>query len=239
MTSFTNTAQERSRLYQLIALGFVHPVVEFHQRLVDGSYPQALKSNAHLALDIEPMISQPQISFEDYEAEYISTFHVGQDGQPRVYLNAGHHEELSGDMSHPEILLDYVGWYKHFGLKTNSDELASELPDHIACQFEFLTWLSHLEHTAIDNPELLRGYQSAQRDFCQRHLSPFVELLLAAIQRESRKVPASPFYLELITLSSEVIIQTLAQLLVVVGEAEIQSSHAKQMSSVNPGNQVL
>ena len=48
MTNFSDTAQFRAQLFQLLALGFVHPVEEFHRLLDNGSYTQAL---ARAALD--------------------------------------------------------------------------------------------------------------------------------------------------------------------------------------------
>ena len=102
--------------------------------------------------------------------------------------NAANYKELLGSGSHPEFLLEYNGWNSLFALKTNEDDHANELPDHIVCQFEFLAWLAHLEADCADRPELQQGYQAAQRDFCQRHLLPLLELPLELVLEVTRRI---------------------------------------------------
>ena len=233
MTNLQDNAAARSQLYQLLALGFVHPVAECHQLMVNGSYLLALARASHAACGIDTVIGQPQNQFADFEAAYIDLFQVGKRGQPVVHLNAGDYKELLGSGSRPEFLLEYSGWYRHFGLKTNEDDQANELPDHIVCQFEFLAWLSHLEQSSADKPKLQQGYQCAQRDFCERHLQQFLELLVTALQKENRKLPINPFFLNLSTLSLEAVTAMQNQFNKALGDSVGQIDNPDQLASVN------
>ena len=233
MTHLQDNAAARSQLYQLLALGWVHPVAEFHEVLINGSYPLALSRAAHTAYGIDPVVGQPQNQFTDFEADYIDLFQVGKRGQPVVHLSAGDYKELLGSGSRPEFLLEYSGWYKHFGLKTNEDDQANELPDHIVCQFEFLAWMAHLEQSSADKPGLQRGYQCAQRDFCERHLQQFLELLVTALQKENRKSPINPFFLNLSTLSLEAVTAMQNQFNKALGDSVGQIDNPDQLASVN------
>jgi len=232
MSKLPNTARVRSQLFQLLALGFVHPTEEFHRLLDNGSYPLALARAAHAALGMDIVIGHTRKDYPDYEADYINLFQVGKRGQPIVHLNAGDYAELLDGGSRPEFLLEYSGWYRHFGLKTNQDDLANELPDHIVCQLELLAWLAHLE-SATSNPELQAGYQRAQRDFFQRHFYPMLELLVTAMQKENIKSPISPFFLKLATTSMEAVSLIQDKLLATVGEESRQNNNPDQIASVN------
>ena len=200
----TDNALHRSRLYQLMALGFAHPVGEFHRRLVDGSYPRAIGATATVAGYDLPELPSPQLSATDYEAAYIELFQLGRYGKPLVSLNAGDHAALNEDeASRPEFLLRYSDWYRHFGLRTDPSEDANELPDHLVCQLEFLAWLAHLEAEAVEDGDARPGYQRAQRDFLQRHLRPFLALLVEKMP-EIQDNPVSGFFAALTDLADTV-----------------------------------
>ncbi len=212
MINLTDSAGARSRLFQLIALGFAHPVPEFHRVLADGSYLAALTSITAEAVTCDTMLPFTQCSFADFEADYIYLFQMGRGGKPIIALTAGDHKELNKEQRRPEFLLQYTAWYKHFGLKINEDQGANELPDHLVCQLEFMSWLSHLEAAAEDNGALRRGYRNAQRDFLQRHLQPFLELLLSELQRAAERPRSNPIHLALAALALEVTDTLLRQL---------------------------
>ncbi|MFB3077126.1 MAG: molecular chaperone TorD family protein [Lysobacterales bacterium] len=233
MTNLQDNAAARSQLFQLLALGFVHPVAECHQLMVNGNYPLALARASQAAYGIDTEIGQPQNQFADFEAAYIDLFQVGKRGQPVVHLSAGDYKELLGSGSRPEFLLEYSGCYRHFGLKTNEDDQANELPDHIVCQLEFLAWLSHLEQSSADKPDLQRGYQCAQRDFCERHLQQFLELLVTALQKENRKSPINPFFLNLSILSLEAVIAMQNQFHKALGDSVGLIDNPEQNASAN------
>lgn len=233
---FSATASARSQLFQLLALAFVHPVAPFHEILSDGSYPLAVVRAARAADGMHTSIVQPQQSFAAYEADYIHVFQVGKRGQPIVHLNAGDYAKLLGSGSRPEFLLEYSGWYRHFGLKTNEDDRARELPDHIACQLEFLAWLAHLEHRAADDSELQQGYACAQRDFCERHLQQFLRLLITALQKENARhhvLPITAFFLSLSTLALEIVTALQHRFDKILGESAARIHDPDQIVAVN------
>lgn len=199
MTIISHTASHRSRLYQLLALGFAHPVEEFHGLLIDGSYGQALGATSTVAGSAVAPRSLVLRSFAEYEAGYITLFQMGTRGKPMVSLNAGDYPTLNGDASRPEFLLRYADWYRHFGLRADTGEDANELPDHLVCQLEFLAWLSHLETQAAENDEASHGYRRAQHDFIERHLEPFLSLLAENLQRQQQGDPVAEFFYALVT----------------------------------------
>ncbi len=194
MNAYPDTASARSRLLQLLALAFCHPSEEFHRLLQDGSYAQALAGSVDDAQGNDlPLFAHPD-RFEDFESGYIELFQMGRRGKPLVSLNAGDHDALNTETSRPEFLLRYSDWYRHFGLKTDEREDANQLPDHLVCQLEFLSWLAHLEDVASSDADLQVGYRRAQRDFIQRHLLPFLDILVKQLQRHSNVVGSDFFH---------------------------------------------
>ena len=95
MTTLTEPASARSRLFQLIALGFTHPVEAFHRLLLDGSYSRALAVACSEADSGGHFVHVERQSFADFEARYIELFQMGRRGKPLVALNAGDHASIS------------------------------------------------------------------------------------------------------------------------------------------------
>jgi DMSO reductase family type II enzyme chaperone len=235
MNTLADTTNARSRLFHLVALAFSHPVEAFHRVVVDGSYNQALVSTASQARCGGHFAHREARNFTDFEADYIHVFQMGPRGKPTVGLNAGDHKELNQDQDRPQFLLQYSGWYKHFGLKINEGEDANELPDHLVCQLEFMAWLAHLEHARREDPELQRGYQCAQRDFLQRHLQPFLEVLLIRMQQVAEREQVNPFYLSLTARAMEVTDNMLDQFEALLADAGHNTSagNNEQIAAVN------
>ena len=233
MEKLSKTAKSRAQLFQMLSLGFLHPVKEFYRLIENGSYPLAVARAAQAALGMDTIMGHAQTDYQEFEANYIRLFQVGKGGRPIIYLNAGDYEELLGSGSRPEFLLEYSAWYRHFGLKTNEADQANELPDHLTCQLEFLTWLVHLEYSSADKPELQTGYQSAQRDFCQRHLCPMLDLLVTAMQRENQRNPVPSFLFKLVLVSQAAASTLLEKLVETLGEEALQTDNPDQIASVN------
>jgi len=235
MATLTEFAQKRSRMFQLQALGFTHPVKEFHDLLADNSYAQALAESCAKITADSCQLPSLQAGFAGFEADYIHIFQMGRGGKPIIALTAGDHKSLNNEQGRPEFMLVYTGWYKHFGLKINEDPNANELPDHLVCQLEFMAWLSHLENSARDDETLVRGYQNAQRDFLLRHLQPFLALLTAELQNAAERPRGSTFHLALATLTLETtntLLQQLDATLEGGGEANT-TNETDQIAAVN------
>lgn len=235
MNTPTETSESRSRLYQLTALGFTHPVPEFHSVLTEGSYAEALTSAAAGAHSSARFTYREQREFADFEADYIHLFQMGRGGKPLVPLTAGDHDEIAQGQGRPEFMLKYSAWYRHFGLKSNTDDNANEFPDHLSCQLEFMAWLAHLEESVADQPELQLGYQRAQRDFLVQHLQPFLKLLTSELQARNGQSRINPFYLSLVAHTLEVNNSVLAQLeaLLLNADQTEASGNSEQIAAVN------
>jgi len=236
MNTLAETASARSQLFQLIALGFTHPVAAFHRVLADASYVQALV-NAAVTAQCGGHFEWEQVAgnFSEFEADYIHLFQMGRGGKPQVPLNAGDHEDMAQGQGRPEFLLEYSGWYQHFGLKINAQDDANELPDHLACQLEFMAWLAHLEARASDESELQQGYQRAQRDFLRRHLQPFLETLVVALQQRAGQPRCNPFYLSLAASTLQAFDTMLEQLdaVLIASSATDTGADPEQIAAVN------
>jgi putative dimethyl sulfoxide reductase chaperone len=225
MNNMTQIASARSRFFQLLALGFSHPVVEFHSLLASGDFLQSLEEAADSGFSIHGEPAMSDGSFVEFEAAYIDLFQIGHRGKPRVHLRASEYEQIARDDSHPQILLQYSSWYKHFGLQTSEGDFGSELPDNIICQLEFMAWLAHLEAGASSKPDILEGYQRAQRDFCDRHLLPVLNLLVVSLQQID-----AHFYLGLATLTAQAVEQLVAEFTTNLNDTPRQSDRS---SAVN------
>ena len=116
-------------------------------------------------------------------------------------------------------MLEYSRWYKHFGLKVRQDDQSNELPDHLVCQLEFLAWLANLESANTDKPTLESGYQRAQQDFIQRHLQPFLAIVIPALAREVERQETATFFAELTNLVGDVADRTCHEFNSVLGLA--------------------
>ena len=206
----------------------MHPVKEFHQALLDGSYAGILELLACETPGYSASLQPEQCSFRDFEATYITLFQLGRRGRPLISLNAGDYGEIDKEQEYPaagrpELLLQYADRYRYFGLKINEGDGAIELSDHLACQLEFMAWLGQLEVWAQDNLELQKGYQRAQRDFLQRRLQPFLEQLLNNLQRQACCEGGS-FYLALMAMALGVSDRLWRQLETAVGMAPARDS---------------
>ena len=235
MNTLVNTATSRSQLFQLFALGFSHPVAAFHHVLLDKSYAQALSSAASEAQCPGQFTHTQSSEFTEFEADYIHLFQMGRGGKPLVGLNAGDHKDVAKEQGRPEFLLEYSAWYRHFGLKTIEDEGANELPDHLDCQLEFMSWLAHLENTACDDSELLQGYQRAQRDFLERHLQPHLEVMVTELKRLADQARGNPFYLTLSARALEatdVLLEQLDSALIDASQTD-SPGNPEQIAAVN------
>lgn len=176
--------QDRSRVWQLLALAFAHPLPELHQQLADGRFQSALDQAIAGAFGgASANLPLASTSFRDFEAQYITLFDIGPKGRPLVPLCAGGYESLLGGQGRPRLMLQYARFYGHFGLKTPDGDAEHEMPDHLTCQLECLAWLSHLEGRAVGRGEQTQGYRQAQDDFITRLLRPQCRILVSRLSQ--------------------------------------------------------
>ena len=195
----SDTATHRSRLLQLLALAFAHPVPELHGLMKRGEFQQALSlaaAGSGISITAPALLEEDFIAFE---AAYIDLFEVGDRGRPRLHLHAADYPALLEGNSRPEFLLEHSQWYRHFGLKTAEDS-GVEMADHILCQLELLAWLTHLEAQASDQTQRT-AYRQAQADFCERHLAPLTRAIAAAMH-------AAPAFWQTVVKASCAVVET-------------------------------
>jgi putative dimethyl sulfoxide reductase chaperone len=203
------TASARGGLYWLLSLVFKYPAPEVYAAYRDGTFfdelHHAMVDTPHLERltetlndlerDLRPCISR--ISFKELQVAYTKTFDVGAP-QPPCPPYEGHYR--SG-IERTAVLLEVSEFYKHFGLTMSTDEGKRELPDHLAAELQFLSFLTFKEGQAREEgtTELLHGYLLAQRDFLGRHLLQWLPAFCKKLQEGN----ASPFYAGLAELSEE------------------------------------
>lgn len=177
-------AEAKSAIYRLAAVAFGHPLAETQQAFADGSFNQALDS-AWRAVTGRPWSCQSaSADFAELESGYISVFHHGRHGKPRVALVAGEYSALLDGLARPTFMLNVQAFYKYFGLQAAvGDEGRTEEPDHLSAMLEFMAVLTHLEARNLEQRKEPDSYRRAQRDFLKIYLVP----LLDTIQRQTAK----------------------------------------------------
>lgn len=194
MTEFIQPILDRSQAWQLLALAFAHPVPELYEQLADGRFPDAF--DRALAGGYEDPVGLPRAAtdFREFEAQYIALFDMGPKGKPLVPLNAGGYESLLGGEGRPRLMLQYAGFYRHFGLKVREGGVEHEMPDHLTCQLECLAWLGHLEGRALGRDDETHGYRQARHDFIVRLLEPQCRLLVPRLSATCEERGYDPLF---------------------------------------------
>ena len=180
-TAEERTAASRSRLYQLLGIGFGFPDEELYGAILDGTFAGAI-AEACTALPYDlPAARAPELrtgaeSYTDFESEYIRLFDVGPAGPPCPLYGGVH----GGDRM--KVMEEAVRFYNFFQLHLSTER--RELPDHITTELEFLHYLTFREAEArqrhADPLPLLR----AERDFLGRHLCRWVPRLEAKLGKQ-------------------------------------------------------
>ncbi|MCB1713924.1 MAG: molecular chaperone TorD family protein [Candidatus Competibacteraceae bacterium] len=194
MANPIHRAMARSHVWQLLAMTFSHPVPELHAQLADGRFQAALDQSLTAAYGFVSELPYAQTPFTVFEAQYIELFDTGQKGRPAVPLCAGEYIDLLDGQPRPTLMLQYVQFYRHFGLKPRTQGEDKELPDHLSCQLECLAWLAHLEAQSWRAEKPVHGYQQAQYDFIDKLLARFSNLFSQLLARESKKRACDPLF---------------------------------------------
>ncbi|OQY98058.1 MAG: hypothetical protein B6D35_13150 [Candidatus Brocadia sp. UTAMX2] len=197
----------RSNLYKLFSLGFRYPVPEVFKTFQNGTYLKNLWDNINALPHLKTIHVQQfelsgkvqgslgEVSFEDFVIKYVSTFDIGTPEPPCPPYEGFYRSE-----SRAALMLSISKFYKHFDLIMSKKEGRRELPDYLCAELEFLHFLTFKETQAkIDgNPEFLRGYLLAQKDFLERHLIQWIPKFCESLQNSARV----PFYALLARITS-------------------------------------
>jgi DMSO reductase family type II enzyme chaperone len=196
----------RSNVYKLLSRGFRYPTPEVFETFRNGDFLVELLANItalsykknpiEYALQIEVVQDGlAEVMFKDFEAEFVRTFDTGAPLPPSPPYEGFYRGE-----PRTAVLLAVSEFYRRFGLTMSRGEGKREHPDHLCAELEFLHFLTFKEVQAIkdENPELLKGYRLAQKDFLERHLIQWVPKFYERLQSSAR----FPFYTGLAGITS-------------------------------------
>lgn len=210
------TAAARSRLYRLLADGFLYPAREFFEELKAGRYRDAVaEAAAAVPYDLESALDGlvASGSYLDFQAEYLRLFEVGH-GVPPCPLYSGLYRG-----GRKAVMEELTRFYNYFGLSVEQGK--GELPDHLSTELEFMHFLTFKELAARAYDEDPKPYLRAQADFLERQLASW----LPALERRllSLRPPACYAALVWITnaLAQEEARYTRARAAAPVGEEEV------------------
>ncbi|MCF6156201.1 MAG: hypothetical protein E3K36_13375 [Candidatus Brocadia sp.] len=201
ISSFTVSTEPtiRSNLYKLFSLGFRYPTPEVFKTFQNGTYLTRLWDNIKSLPHLKTIQAQQAeltgkiqdslegVGFEDFVVKCVSTFDIGTPEPPCPPYEGFYRSE-----SRAAVMLSISKFYKHFDLIMSQKEGKRELPDYLCAELEFLHFLTFKEAQArIDgNPEFLKGYLLAQKDFLERHLIQWVPKFCDSLQNSANV----PFY---------------------------------------------
>jgi len=183
----------RSRLYRLLADGFLYPDQAFFAALQAGRYrDEVIATCEPLGYGLEPAFDGlvASGSYIDFQAAYLRLFEVGL-GVPPCPLYSGLYRG-----GRKAVMEELVRFYNYFGLSTQHG--AGELPDHVATELEFMHFLAFKELAALHRAEDPSSYRHAQRDFLERQLISW----LPALETRLGGLEPPPFYAALTVLTN-------------------------------------
>lgn len=202
----------RAALYHLLSLLLDHPVAELHHGLVSGELLSVLREHQNL-LGLEQFhLPSLTTSYEEYEADYIAWFEVGERGKPRCSLQASAYidavetdERAEGSGQRTALFQVLLRFYHHFGLRITEHSAERVLPDHLSCELEMMSFLCFREAEAKASGGDYVSYLRAQHDFLQRHLGIWVPRLSQEMQSLPRRTKNEEVFYSAIGLLSELI----------------------------------
>ena len=171
------TAAARSRLYRLLADGFLYPDRTFFAALKAGRYRddvvESYRSLSYGAeLEFDELVATG--SYVDFQAQYLRIFEVGM-GTPPCPLYGGLHRG-----GRKAVMEELTRFYNFFGLSL--EQGAGELPDHVTTELEFMHFLAFKELSALCRDEDVTPYRRAQYDFLDRQLISWLPSLAARLE---------------------------------------------------------
>ncbi len=205
------TAAARSRLYRLLADGFIYPDSDMFEDLVAGSYRDAVIDACRaLGYESEPAFDGLVASgnYTDFQAEYLRIFEVGM-GMPPCPLYSGMYRG-----GRKAVMEELTRFYSFFGLSIEHG--SGELPDHITTELEFMHFLSFKELTGLQREGDAASYRRAQADFLERQIVTWLPALEARLQG----IGPPSFYLALTVVTNTVTRAALTSLREVLGSAD-------------------
>jgi len=161
-----NETTARTGVYQLLARLISIPDRDIHAGAVAGTWGKELADAGHLLsfpFDFGGASVDASVSPEDFQAEFLRIFEVGQGAGPAAPIYGGLY---GGDRM--QRLEEVVRFYEYFGLSTSAED--PRPADHLATELEFMKYLTYKEAVS-SSPRLQTSYRRAQHDFLDRQLN--------------------------------------------------------------------
>lgn len=191
----------RASLYRLFALAFAYPSPQLHKALCDGDFQDAVRRLQDVLAVARTEFPAVRCDHVQMESAYIQLFEIGRHGEPACALRESAYVECNtqardapGSEDRTVLLEDLLRFYHHFGLRMTDVAANRELPDHLSCELEMLSFLCLRESLAEPGHESARWYHSAQRDFLRRHMSSWVPRFAEALRQRQQGDEAALFY---------------------------------------------
>ncbi|GAM09110.1 putative dimethyl sulfoxide reductase chaperone [Geobacter sp. OR-1] len=188
MTDIESLTTFREDAYRLLAACYYPPTKELLEEnccallavLLDQAIPDAAQcareAEQTMGADLEPLMVE-------HARLFIGPFHLVAPPYGSLYLDDA--RTVMG-----ESTARVAAFYQSCGLRLADD--FHELPDHIAVELEFLSYLAHEEREAVvmDNRDEVDRLAGLQREFLATYLLPWLEPFTRAIIDDGE----SPFY---------------------------------------------
>lgn len=191
----------RASLYRLLATAFSYPDADLHQALSTGEFHDAIWTAQDALSVARTGLPEIRCDHQQWEAGYIRIFEIGGSGEsPCVLRESAHSDGATGDAAAPPavgrvaLFEDLLRFYHHFGLRMTDVASDRELPDHLSCQLEMLSFLCLRESLAGAGHESAEWYRRAQLDFLQRHLCSWVPRLAESLRCGEQSGETERFY---------------------------------------------
>lgn len=168
-----NEITARTGVYQLLARLTSVPDRDIYEGAVAGTWGKELADAGKLlgfAFDFGGASVDASVSQEDFQAEFLRVFEIGNGSGPAASLYGG---AYAGDRM--QRLEEVVRFYEYFGLSTSAED--PRPADHLATELEFMKYLTFKEAVS-SSPRLQTSYRRAQHDFLERQLSTWVPKLV-------------------------------------------------------------
>ncbi|NJD65815.1 MAG: hypothetical protein FIB00_11335 [Chloroflexi bacterium] len=180
-----NETTARLGVYQALARLLAFPDADSHEVAATGGWPERLAHDAKLLafpFDFGSASIDGSVSQEDFQAEYLRLFEIGDASGPAASLHGG---AYTGDRT--KRLEEVVRFYEYFGLKASAED--PRPADHLATELEFMKFLTLKEATSA-SPRLQASFRRAQQDFLERQLLPWLPELV----RRTTDLSPMPFW---------------------------------------------
>jgi len=175
-----NKLKEEAILYKTLAVAFSYPQ-DKSLRTMGKILSLLAKKDSSIEFKNfhEALLTS---NLENLQAEYSRLFLKKPVCSP--YESEYEEDKVSGKS---RIISDVLGFYKAFGLKVQK-----EMPDHISCQLEFLSFLSLKEAYAMENglTDKMDICAKGRDKFIREHLSGWIEKFLNCLEANA----SEPFY---------------------------------------------